>query len=234
RLMNRRDRLNEDQCQFFGFSPMALGDEIFNEIISSWEAQVDALLETPQWSKMKGNKEARASLINLLFAKGGDNSLGAMCDQIAEYAHLEVFKIPENVVLPGTEPLQQLGRKDPDALRRQVQAAEKRVEEARKRSALLKHENKDVEEKLEVMREVARKLGVVVKSDATAGDTSMRTPVSTMEGIEQMDVNSVSNGEEEDDEDTVYEKENRSMASGDDTAESGVEEMMERSLVMKD
>lgn len=32
--MNRRERLNEDQCHFFGFSPMALGDEGIVEYIS--------------------------------------------------------------------------------------------------------------------------------------------------------------------------------------------------------
>lgn len=75
--MNRRERLNEDQCHFFGFSPMALGDEgineylmvrsmarrvsVYNGIVDSWEKQADELMKTPQWSKVKDGKKARVS-----------------------------------------------------------------------------------------------------------------------------------------------------------------------------
>ncbi|KAF8383131.1 mis-12, partial [Pristionchus pacificus] len=243
-VMNRRERLNEDQCHFFGFSPMALGDEVYNGIVDSWEKQADELMKTPQWSKVKDGKKARVSIINILLDKGNDESLIGMCDQISEYAHLHAFKIPNHIVLPGTEPLQKMTSSDPAALRRRVMKAEKRVEEAKKRTALLRHEQQDVSERLKVIRDIARKLGYVPKEDTNSGETTMRTNVTTIEDESMMEDSVADDDNKENDENdrsTVDEKnddtvirENIEMGESfneDKTmTEESMEKMMERSM----
>ncbi|GMR58773.1 hypothetical protein PMAYCL1PPCAC_28968 [Pristionchus mayeri] len=242
--MNRQERYNEDQCHFFGFSPMALGDDVFNEIISSWERQVGKLLDTPQWSKLKGDKKARAALINILFAKGSGESLEAMADQISEYAHLNVFKISNNVVLPGTEPLQDMGSVEPDDIRRRVMRAERRVEEAKKRTALLRHEKADANERLTVIREFAHQLGYVKKNDSSCGDTTIRINDSIQDidssVMESREENKENDDGEEKMDDTEVERERAVIEEEEVERRKNVEggdnidEMMERSLTMED
>ncbi|GMS79803.1 hypothetical protein PENTCL1PPCAC_1978 [Pristionchus entomophagus] len=241
--MNRHERLNEDQCHFFGFSPMALGDEIFNGLVDSWEKQVDYLLEQPQWSKLKRNKIVKAALINLIFEKGSYESLHEMSNKLSEYAHLEVFSIPDTVVLPGTEPLQQMGSVDPTALRRRVADAERRAEEAKKRAALLRHEKEDVRQRLEIIRGIARKLGYVKKNGEISGETGSYMEENSMAEESTFHDESKENGEGDRDtvdekmEDTVSKKEMEveDESTGDKTmTEEGMEEMMERSLITED